>query len=83
MITVAESLLEPARDAGMAVPDIENLEFVDPERYPHWVVFCTLQIGRELPHPLAHHDNAKLIAAIPMADILTLTVDDLSNMGFN
>lgn len=73
-------LVKAAEDAGMKVPsDPDN--YVAAE-YPHFHVFCNAQIGRRMPYPGVHFDNARVIAGIPDEDILHLTRKDLVTRGF-
>lgn len=76
------SMLEPAaREAGMAVPaDPENYE-AEKEAFPHFFVFCAVQLGSPMPTPTAHWENAKLIAAIPEDQIRNETGETLTERG--
>ncbi|RJQ30280.1 hypothetical protein C4565_00415 [Candidatus Parcubacteria bacterium] len=75
-----EMLVEPAKKAGMKVPkDVDNY---DQEKYPHFFVYCTMQLGTPMPFPGCHWDNAKIVASIPVDKIKKVTVFDLKEMGF-
>lgn len=84
MIAFAGMLLEPARQAGMKVPEDAD-DFVY-EAYPHFQVYLNIQLGSSLPYPSAHWDNAKVIAAIPEDKIRSITWDELKEkvaIGFS
>lgn len=73
-------LVKAAEDAGMKVPsDPDNYVASD---YPHFHVFCNAQIGRRMPYPGVHFDNARVIAEIPDDAILHMKVEDLVTRGF-
>jgi hypothetical protein len=59
MIAFPFLLLEPAREAGMKIPnDPYNY---NPEEVPHFHVFCILQLGRPMSSPTDHWDNAHIV----------------------
>jgi len=59
MLCYPSMLVGPAKDAGMETPeDPEDFSSYD---YPHFQVFCVLQLGWSM-RPGAHFDNAKVIA---------------------
>ena len=79
MIAFPEMLIAPAEKAGMAVPpDSENF---DREEYPHFAVFCAVQLGASMPTPVAHWDNTKVIAAVPEDKIRIITFKQLIANG--
>lgn len=80
MIAEPAGLVGPAKEAGIAIP--EDLEEFDPEEYPHWDAFCTMQLGRPMPNASCHWENAKVIARIPLDKIKTITIREMLNMGF-
>ena len=81
MLAFPEMLIAPAEKAGMAVPpDPENF---DREEYPHFAVFCAVQLGASMPTPVAHWDNAKVIAAVPEDKIRTITFNQLIANGLS
>ena len=80
MIAIADILLEPARKANILVP--EDLEDYNPVQFPHWHVFVNSQIGRSLPQPTSHWDNAEVIASLNNTEILTVSLGDLCDRGF-
>lgn len=72
-------LVGPAEKAGMKVP--ENVDNFDRNEYPHFAVYCAIQLGAPMPYPTAHWDNAKLIASIPDDKIRAVTLSELKEMG--
>ena len=71
MIAFPDMLVTPAEAAGMKVP--ENLKEFSHNEYPHWYVYCAVQLGAPMPYASAHFDNAVLIAKIPDTDIRSIT----------
>lgn len=79
MIAFATMLAQPAEQAGIKLPpDTENF---DPFEYPHWTVYRKWQIGRAMPWPGIHFENAKIIAAVPDDVITTITQEELHERG--
>ena len=79
MIAFPGILAAAAEQAGMKVPpDAENFK---PADYPHFHVFCTVQLGAPMPRPDAHWENAKLIASLGPRKIKTVTYQQLLDMG--
>ena len=83
MIAFPEMLVGPAKKAGMSTPPIEAVRDGkwDINVFPHWTVFCNIQLGSPLPSPTSHWVNAEIIAAIPEKAIKKLTFDQLVNRG--
>lgn len=79
MFAFPEMLVEPAKRAGMKVPENPN-HFVD-EEYPHFAVFCNIQLGSPVPYGQAIWDNAKVIAGVPDTDIKDVTREELVGRG--
>ncbi len=79
MLAFESMLIAAAEKAGIKVPLDTDY---DPHEYPHWRVFCTMQLGRSMPTPTAHWDNAKIIAAIPDDKIKTVNTVDILGMGY-
>lgn len=75
MIAFPNMLLAPAKRAGMSVPD--NADDFDIDQYPHFNIYCLVQLGASLPYASAHWDNAHVVAIIPMDKIKTVTMNDL------
>jgi hypothetical protein len=80
MVAFHGMLAGPAVSAGIKLP--EDLENYNTEEYPHWEVYCLLQLCRPLPYPAAHWDNAKIIASIPDDKIKKVTIAELVTFGF-
>lgn len=80
MIAFDDMLVKPAEEAGIKVPpDLENY---NPENFPHWNVFCNLQLGSPMPNWTVHYDNAKVVAKVPDDKIKTIKVRELEELGF-
>lgn len=74
-------IAEAAKIAGMKVPeDPEQWEEMKDE-YPHFFVYCAVQLGGSLPYWGVHFDNAKVIAEIPEEQIMKVTFADLVAKG--
>lgn len=79
MMAFPGMLMEAAKQAGMKVPS-------DPDKYnmqefPHFYVFCEVQLGRSLTSWTEHWDNAKVVAKVPEKEIRTITVQGLIDKG--
>ena len=62
----------------MRVPkDPDNF---DPNKFPHFHVFCILQLGRRMI-PGEHFDNAKVIASFSKDEIRKATLEDFLAKG--
>lgn len=59
MMAFPSMLTEAAVQAGMKVPENPDDEF-DREQFPHFAVFCVLQLGRPINWG-EHWENAKVI----------------------
>lgn len=81
MLAFPSMLVEPAIKAGMKVP--EDSDNFDPNEYPHFQVFCLMQLGSAMPYPSVHWDNAFVIASIPEDKIKTITVLEIIALGFH
>jgi hypothetical protein len=80
MIAYASMLVSAAEKAGMKVP-VDSDNFV-PEEFPHFHVFCLMQLGAAVPYHGCHWDNAKVIAEIPDEEIKSVTMQDILLKGF-
>ena len=79
MLTFAGQLAGAATHAGIPVPpDPENYA---PEAWPYWHVFVTAQLNRPLTSWLEPTENAHVIAAIPEAEIRSVTAEELKARG--
>ena len=74
-----ESLMDIARQAGILVPNAirdergYRLGYLDQngydpsvEEFPHWSLYCLIQIDRPIPSDDALLHNAQIVAAIPI-----------------
>lgn len=85
------SMLAPhAKSAGMPVPSDDQITAMEKgddepvkQGFPHFFVFCNIQLGRRLTSWAEPADNAVVIAAIPADKIKTVTIDDLRELGVN
>jgi len=80
MLAFPKMLMKPAQEAGIKVP--ENAESYNAEEFPHFFVYLQSQLGRSLPYPSAHWDNAKIVASIPNNEIKKVTLCQLCEKGF-
>lgn len=81
MIAFPSMLLEPARKAGIPVP--ENPDKFDPEKFPGFAVFCNVQLNRGMPNFDAHWRNAEVIAQVKDEDLRKVTLAELINLGLS
>lgn len=81
MMAFPSMLLGSATEAGMKIPP--NADDFDVEEYPHFNVFCIVQLGRRMNSLAEHWDNAKIIAAIPDNKIKSVTLTDLLEAGLS
>lgn len=79
MVAFKGMLVTPAKRAGISVPD--DLDCFNSADYPHWIVFCEIQLGAAMPTPTAHWDNAKIIASISNDDITKIIMTELIDLG--
>ena len=79
MLTFPQLLVPAAKNAGVKVP--EDLDNYDAREYPHWHVYCFVQLGAPMPFPTAHWDNAKVIASIGIDNIRLVTYEQLLEAG--
>lgn len=86
MIVFPGMLVDAAVQAGIKVPDdvdsIDNMTF-DTMEYPHFLVFCIVQLARPVAYHGEHWDNAKVIARVPEDRIRLVTIEDLINDGLS
>lgn len=80
MIAFPGMLVPAAQKAGMKVPpDLDNYEATD---FPHWHVYCGMQLGAAIPVAGDHWRNAEVIASFSDDGIKNATAVDLINAGF-
>lgn len=78
MLAYPSMLVPAAKAANMKVP--HNPDRYKAENYPHFDVFCKLQLCRRM-QPTEHWENAKVIAAVPDDKIRTMTLGDFVDAG--
>jgi hypothetical protein len=78
MMAFPSMLINAAEKAAMKVPpDADDFLAKD---YPHFAVFCALQLNRPVHHG-EHWENAKIIAAVHEDKIMTNTLEDFLALG--
>ncbi len=80
MIALPIALVAPAVEAGIKVPD--DPDNYDLEEFPHFHVYCCMQLGTPMPSPSSHWTNAKVVAQVPNDRIKLVTPKDLEELGF-
>lgn len=84
MIVYPGMIVEAGRKAGMKVPENPDVDGSwKAEDYPHFNVFCNVQLARPLSYWGEHWENAKIIAAIPETEIKTITLESLLSRGLH
>lgn len=81
MLAFPMMLIPAAKEAGMPIP--EDADNFDSNEFPHFQVFCTIQLGRPMVSMDEHWVNAEVIAAIPLDEIKTVTLNDLIARGLS
>lgn len=86
MLCFEMMLAQAAADAGMKVPPEEKMDAKgvcawDREEYPHFFIFCLLQLNRGMSSPDQHWNNAKAIAKIDGEALKTMTMADFAKAG--
>lgn len=79
MIAFVELLEEPARQAGIKVPEADKWKKED---FLRWHIFISAQLGQSMPSPSCHWENAKVVAAIPEGELKTINLKQLYERGF-
>lgn len=80
MIAMPSQLESPAKNAGIPVPP--DLEDFVVEEFMRWNIFCHMQLGQSMPSPGIHWENAKIISQIPEDKLMTITPQEILDMGF-
>lgn len=80
MIMSRGLLVEPAKKAGIKVPD--DPELYPKDDYPHWHVFCIVQLGAPMPSWNAHWENAEVIGKLSPEDVRVASFESLQKAGF-
>lgn len=81
MLAFPDMLIDAAYKAGIAIP--ENINNYDRNEFPHFYVFCYLQLGRPVRYHGEHWDNAKVIANIPVERLKVMTLEEFINEGLS
>lgn len=87
MITSPHMLVSAAKDAGIAFPSEETLDnflespYTVKQQYPHFLVFCNVQLGRPMSSWTEHFENARVIAKVANEDIFRITLGELIKLG--
>lgn len=82
MLAFPSMITDAALSAGMKTPELDENDEFDAEQYPHFHVYCNVQLG--CPVTWGNHwENAKIIAAIPEEQLKTLTYQELVDKGFS
>ena len=79
MIALPSVLANTADKAGIIVP--EDPDNFDPEDYPHFYVFCCVQLGKAMKDPAEHFFNAKIIADLTEEQVKAVTLNELISKG--
>lgn len=83
MIAFPSMLIPAAREAKMPCPDdVEDIADFDKNQYPHFFVYCMLQLCRPIGWG-NHWNNAKIIARVPEENLKTMSEEDFIKLGFN
>jgi hypothetical protein len=81
MLAFAGMLVEAAEQAGIPVP--EDVDNFDQNKYPHFGVFCKVQLCRPVRYHGEHWENAKVIAGISEEEIRKVTLTNLIEKGLS
>lgn len=79
MIAFPDMLVPAAQDADMAFPP-DPASF-DPDAFPHFHVFCCLQLGRPMSDFSQHWRNAKILAGLSAEQVRALTFEQAEDLG--
>lgn len=81
MIAFPGMLTGAAEAAGIKVPDDPDKYQEVKDTYPHFFVFCMIQLARRMAMNGEHFRNAEVIAKIPAEKLITMTIQDLIEAG--
>lgn len=94
MLVYPSMIANAAKEAGMAVPTQDEMDVYSregrwskkqvavAEKYPHFHVFCNLQLGRPMQMGWDEPShNAKLIAKLPVKKLKTMKLEDFLKLG--
>lgn len=79
MLAFPGMLVSAAKDAGMEVPP--NPDKYSSTKFPHFAVFCSVQLGRAMTSWTEHWENAKVVAKVPTEEIQKVTLQGLIDKG--
>jgi hypothetical protein len=79
MMILESMLIDAAGKAGMKVPP--DADEFDAAEFPHFRVFCNLQLCRPMKMDGEHFRNAEVIAQIPEERIKTMKLADFLAEG--
>lgn len=79
MMAFPSMLVSAAIAAKMPVPS--NPDEFDHDKFPHFAVFCTLQLARPMKMDGEQFRNAKVITKIPEDKIKKMTLTDFIAEG--
>lgn len=80
MLMFPGMLVEAAEKAGMKVP--EDPDNFSPDEFPHFHVFCNIQLGVPLPSWDVHWENAKVIAGLSDKEVKSISFAGLEEKGY-
>lgn len=80
MMLFPEMLVGACEKSGIRVP--ENLDEYDIEKFPHFFIFCQLQLGRPIRWG-EHWDNAEIISKLTVEELKTFTLQDFLSRGLH
>lgn len=83
MIVFRSMLLPAAKQAGMSIPELGKDEVFDPTKFPHFAVFCAVQLNRPVAYHGEHWENAKIIAALSVEEVKKITLKQLIDKGLS
>lgn len=80
MIAFPSLLVAPCRKFGIKTPPNSDYGF-DATIYPHFAVFCNIQLARPMVSSTEHWHNAEVIAKISEGEIKSITLEQLISRG--
>lgn len=81
MICFASELVDAAKGAMMEVPSNPSNWFNERDSFPHFYIFCSIQLDKAVRCWNEHITNAKIIARIPKDRILKVSQYNLRELG--
>lgn len=82
MLAFPSMITRAAKEAGMKIPDLSNTDEFDAKEFPHFQVFCSIQLCRPIDWQASEPEhNSKIIASIPDDEIELVTLEKLLSMG--